>query len=159
MIPRIYFETSFFGYLTSRPSRDLLKAARQQVTSDVWGLRSTRFTALISGLVLQEAARGDVQAAKLRLLACAQADVLDISQDAQDLARLLIKAGAVPETEPEDALHLALATLAGVDYIVTWNFAHMVGPSAKAQLSRHIEKLGYKPPLIATPEDVLEELP
>jgi predicted nucleic acid-binding protein len=159
MIPRIYFETSFFGYLTSRPSRDLLKAARQQVTSDVWDLRSTRFTALISGLVLQEAARGDVQAAKLRLLACAQADVLDISQDAQDLARLLIKAGAVPETEPEDALHLALATLAGVDYIVTWNFAHMVGPSAKAQLSRHIEKLGYKPPLIATPEDVLEELP
>jgi predicted nucleic acid-binding protein len=159
MIPRIYFETSFFGYLTSRPSRDLLKAARQQVTSDVWDLRSTRFTALISGLVLQEAARGDAQAAKLRLLACAQADVLDISQDAQDLARLLIKAGAVPETEPEDALHLALATLAGVDYIVTWNFAHMVGPSAKAQLSRHIEKLGYKPPLIATPEDVLEELP
>jgi hypothetical protein len=34
-----------------------------------------------------------------------------------------------------------------------------VGPSAKAQLSRHIENLGYKPPLIATPDDLLEELP
>jgi hypothetical protein len=87
------------------------------------------------------------------------AAVLDISQDEQYLARLLIKAGAVPDTEPEDALHLALATLAGVDYIVTWNFAHMVGPSAKAQLSRHIENLGYKPPLIATPDDLLEEFP
>lgn len=46
-----------------------------------------------------------------------------------------------------------------IDYIVMWNFAHMVGPSAKAQLSKHIEKLGYKPPLIATPEGILEELP
>jgi predicted nucleic acid-binding protein len=159
MLPRIYFETSFFGYLTSRPSRDLLKAARQQVTSDVWDLRSVNFTPYISGLVLQEAARGDVEAAKLRLAACSQAEVLEISQDAQDLARLLIHACAVPDTEPEDALHLALATLAGVDYILTWNFAHMVGPSAKAQLSKHIEKLGYKPPLIATPDDLLEELP
>lgn len=77
--------------------------------------------------MLQEAARGDAEAAKQRLLACEQAVSLDISQDAQHLALLLIKAGAVPETEPEDALHLALATLAGVDYIVTWNFAHMVG--------------------------------
>jgi hypothetical protein len=49
---RIYFETSFFGYLTSRPSRDLLKAARQQVTLALWDLRRTAFTPLISGLVL-----------------------------------------------------------------------------------------------------------
>ena len=67
--------------------------------------------------------------------------------------------GAVPQTEPEDALHLALATLAQVDYIVTWNFKHMVGPSAKALLVRHIERLGYAAPLIATPEELLEELP
>jgi hypothetical protein len=52
MIPRIYFETSFFGYLTSRSSRDLLIAARQQVTADLWELRSASYTPLISGLVL-----------------------------------------------------------------------------------------------------------
>ena len=64
---RIYFETSFFGYLTSRPSRDLLKAARQQVTLELWDLRQTAFTPLISGLVLQEAARGDPQGTRARL--------------------------------------------------------------------------------------------
>ena len=42
---------------------------------------------------------------------------------------------------------------------MTWNFAHMVGPTAKLQLSKHIEKLGFTPPLIATPEELLEELP
>lgn len=156
---RIYFETSFFGYLTSRPSRDLLKAARQQVTLDLWDLRRTAFTPFISGLVLQEAARGDAQAAMLRLQACEQADSLQISLAAEELAKRLIGAGAVPQTEPEDALHLALATLAEVDYIVTWNFAHMVGPSAKSLLSKHIERLGYKAPLLATPEELLEELP
>lgn len=156
---RIYFETSFFGYLTSRPSRDLLKAARQQVSLDLWDLRRHAFTPLISGLVLQEATRGDPQAAELRLMACSQADILEITPAAQQLGQRLIDVGAVPATEPEDALHLALATLAKVDYIVTWNFAHMVGPSAKAKLSRHIEHLGYTPPYLATPEELLEELP
>lgn len=156
---RIYFETSFFGYLTSRPSRDLLKAARQQVTLDLWDLRQSAFTPLISGLVLQEAARGDPQAALLRLQACEQADSLQVSLEAQSLGQRLMNVGAVPQTEPEDALHLALATLAQVDYIVTWNFKHMVGPSAKALLVRHIERLGYAAPLIATPEELLEELP
>ena len=156
---RIYFETSFFGYLTSRPSRDLLKAARQQVTLDLWDLRRTAFTPLISGLVLQEAALGDSQAALLRLQACEQADSLQVSLEAQSLGQRLMNVGAVPQTEPEDALHLALATLAQVDYIVTWNFKHMVGPSAKALLVRHIERLGYAAPLIATPEELLEELP
>jgi hypothetical protein len=64
MKPRIYVETSFFGYLTSRPSRDLLKAARQQVTCDLWDLRGQSYMPFISGLVLQEAARGDKQAAR-----------------------------------------------------------------------------------------------
>jgi hypothetical protein len=155
---RIYFETSFFGYLTSRPSRDLLKAARQQVSLELWDLRRQVFTPLISRLVLQEATRGDAQAAGLRLVACAQAEVLPITSPAQDFGQRLIDAGAVPASEPEDALHLALATLAQVDFIVTWNFAHMVGPSAKAKLSRHIELLGYTPPLIATPDELLEEL-
>jgi predicted nucleic acid-binding protein len=155
---RIYFETSFFGYLTSRPSRDLLKAARQQVSLELWDLRHQVYAPLISGLVLQEATRGDVQAAGLRLAACAHADVLPITLPAQDLGRRMIEVGAVPASEPEDALHLALATLAQVDFIVTWNFAHMVGPSAKAKLSKHIEHLGYTPPLITTPDELLEEL-
>lgn len=61
---------------------------------------------------------------------------------------MLIDVGAARATEPENVLHLAPATLAQVDYTVTWNFAHMVGPSAKAKLIRHIEHPGFSPPLI-----------
>ena len=102
---RIYFETSFFGYLTSRPSRDLLKAARQQVSLELWELRRQVFTPLISGLVLQEATRGDVHAASLRLAACTQADVLPITSPSQDFAQQLIDAGAVPRQNSADTLN------------------------------------------------------
>ena len=89
---RIHFETSFFGYLTSRPSRDLLKAAGQQLTLKLWDLRRLPFmplvlTPLISGLGLQEPARGAAQAAGLRLVACTQADALAITPIAQDLGQ------------------------------------------------------------------------
>ena len=117
------------------------------MTLELWDLRRKIYTPLISGLVLQEATQGDKQAVGLRLLACAEADTLAITAEAQDFGRLLIEVGAVLGTEPEDALHLALATLARVDYLVTWNFAHMVGPSAKAQLSKQIERLGQPSPI------------
>lgn len=156
--PRVYVETSVVGYLTSRPSRDLVKAARQQITADFWALRGTGFEPLVSGLVLQEAAMGDPEAARLRLLACLGIAVLPVSERVQEVGRMLIAQGAVPATEAQDALHIALATLAQVDYVVSWNFSHIVGPAAKLRLQRQIERLGLIPPLIATPEELFEEL-
>jgi predicted nucleic acid-binding protein len=156
--PRVYVETSVLGYLTSRPSRDLVKAARQQITADLWAVKGTVYEPFVSGLVLQEAAMGDPDAARLRLLACRGIAVLPVSDRVQEVGLMLIAQGAVPASEPEDALHLALATVAQVDYVVSWNFAHIVGPAAKLRLQRHIERLGLNPPLIATPEELLEEL-
>jgi hypothetical protein len=66
---------------------------------------------------------------------------------------------AIPADEEEDAVHIALATLSGVEFIATWNFAHMVSPAAKYRLQKHIDFLGYACPLLATPEELLETLP
>jgi hypothetical protein len=49
-----------------------------------------------------------------------------------------------------------LATLAKVKYIATWNFSHMASPQAKRLLENAIRKLGFTPPLIATPEEIYE---
>ena len=57
--PRVYVETSVISYLTARPSRDLLIAARQEATREWWEKRNASFLPLISTLVLQEAANGD----------------------------------------------------------------------------------------------------
>lgn len=156
---RIYIETSVISYLTSRPSRDLLIAARQEATREWWELRNQVFQPLISNLVIQEVAAGDPNAALSRLKICQTVEQLGIDPAAMELAAKLIEVKAIPSNEEEDALHIALATTAKVEYIATWNFAHMVSPAAKFRLQKHIEQLGFASPLLATPEELLETLP
>lgn len=157
-LPSIYIETSVISYLTVRPSRDLLIAARQEATREWWERRFTAFRPVLSNLVVEEASYGDAEAALRRLELCRPLPRLAIDPACEQLAERLISIGAVPATEPEDALHIALATLARVDFIATWNFAHLVGPVAKYRLQSAIERLGYPPPLLATPEELLETL-
>ena len=76
---------------------------------------------------------------------------------APELAQRLIAVHAIPETEPEDAVHIAIATLTGMKYVVSWNFSHMVGAQAKRQLETAITKLGHVSPILATPEEIFEE--
>ncbi len=62
-----------------------------------------------------------------------------------------------PSIYIETALHIAIATLAQMKYIVSWNFSHMVGPQAKRQLEKAICSLGFVSPMLATPEEIFEE--
>lgn len=149
-LPRIYIETSVISYLTARSSRDLLVAARQEATREWWDFRDTMFLPLVSNLVLQEAAAGDPDAAAKRIEICRPIQRLPIDEACEHLAQALIAERAIPETEQEDALHLALATLSRVDFIATWNFAHLVGPVAKFRLQTAIQNMGFPPPILAT---------
>lgn len=94
-----------------------------------------------------------------RLAICQPLPLLPIDAHCEALAEQLVSTGAVPSTEQEDALHIALATLSRVDFIATWNFAHLVGPVAKFRLQLAIRQLGHAPPILATPEELLETLP
>ncbi|HTR77084.1 MAG TPA: hypothetical protein VMH39_03205, partial [Gemmatimonadaceae bacterium] len=58
-MPSLYLENSVLSYLAARPARDLVTAARQQLTRDWWATRRLRFSLFISQVVLDEAARGD----------------------------------------------------------------------------------------------------
>lgn len=63
----VYIETSVISYLTAKPSRDLIVAAHQQMTIDWWETALPNFEVFISPVVIEEAAKGDPHAAKLRL--------------------------------------------------------------------------------------------
>ena len=159
MKPRVYIETSVVSYASARLSRDLITASRQRITRHWLLLRGAAYQPCISDLVLREAGRGDQVAAQRRLRLCASLPVFDVTAQVETLAARLISANAVPKQEAEDALHIALVTTAGVDYLATWNFAHLVGASAKYRLMRAIEVLGFRPPVLGTPEELYEELP
>lgn len=158
MNPRIYIETSVISYLTARPSRDVVTLARQQRTHDLWHLFGTRCTPVISALVIEEITRGNADAAEQRLAVCRPFAVLAVTPPAVELAQTLMARGAVPPTEPEDALHIAIAVIAQVDYIASWNFAHIVGAQAKLKLQLRMHEMGIAPIPIATPDEILEEI-
>ena len=131
MKPCVYIETSGISYLTSRPSENLRNAARQLSCRLWWELRGIKFDPFISRLVLDEASRGDPLAAERRLEVCEGVSLLSESEQARLLAERLVSAGGVPPTEPEDAMHIAIATFEQMDFVVTLNFAHFASPEAK----------------------------
>jgi hypothetical protein len=154
--PRIYVETSVISYLAARPSRDALVNFRQTLTHLWWEQASRSCELFASGLVLVEIARGDADASTRRRSFCEGLAMLEGHADTATLSRRLMEAGLVPATEPEDALHIAEATLARMNYVATWNFAHFVNVSAKYKLVQALANWGYTPPLFATPEELLE---
>ncbi len=157
MTIRIYVETSVISYLANRPSRDGLVAARQALTHDWWaGLDSA--TVWVSELVVAEVSRGDLQAAGNRLRWIENLPRVEIEPQAMDLAQRLMDEGLVPKTEAEDAMHIALASVNGFDYLVSWNFAHFVGADPKYRLFSALRDWGLNPVRLVTPEELMEGL-
>lgn len=157
MKPKVYIETTVVSYLTARLSRDLLVAARQETTAELWTrFLSSDFAAYVSTLVHQEAQLGDEVQAKKRIDAISSFGVLDIDQEARTLAEQLLDAKAVPTTYADDALHMAVAAVNGMDILVTWNFAHLNNPIARARIRQIIEDYGYRCPEVCSPEELLE---
>ena len=157
MKPKVYLETSIISYLTSRPSRDLIIAANQQITQEWWQLRRDAFELFVSELVIQEASAGDKTAAGQRLQALEGIPELKLSEEIVVLAEKLVKDGSLPPNAVEDALHIAIATLNGIDYLLTWNFKHLANATMRYKIEGVCRLLGYEPPVICTPQELMEE--
>ncbi|MGZ8921282.1 MAG: hypothetical protein ACXW3L_09880, partial [Limisphaerales bacterium] len=54
MLPKLYLETTVPSYLTAWPSRDIVRAAHQQMTRDWWQNRRDRFDVYVSQFVIKE---------------------------------------------------------------------------------------------------------
>ncbi|RKY25107.1 MAG: hypothetical protein DRP83_06665 [Planctomycetota bacterium] len=155
MKTKVYIETSVVSYATARPSRDLIVAARQEITRQRWNRILTDFDCFVSILVVQEASGGDSEAAADRLAAIADMPVLQIDEKAEQLAELLIVDGPIPEQKPEDALHIALAARDGIEYLLTWNFSHIHNAQMELSIRRIVERFGYQCPIFCSPEELM----
>jgi predicted nucleic acid-binding protein len=157
MKEKLYIETSVLSYLAARPSRDLLVAARQEATAELWSrLLSSSSTGYVSTLVHREAQQGDPEQARKRMDALSSLGVLDIDQEAQTLAEQILAAKAVPAEYPDDALHMAVAAVNGMDALVTWNFAHLNNPIARIKIRQVVEANGYRCSEGCSPDELSE---
>ena len=154
MAPKIYLETTIISYLAARPSRDLITAAHQQVTRDWWQIRRGDFDLFSSQLVIQESSAGDAAVAKTRLQLLSDISLVQVNVDCVSLARALVERGPIPEKAAVDALHIAVATVHGMDYLLTWNCKHIANAEMQTAVNRICRSAGYEPPVICTPEEL-----
>jgi hypothetical protein len=156
MVEKIYVETTIFGYLTARTSRDVVTAGHQKTTQLWWNKRRPAFDLYSSELVVEELSAGDKREAEQRLSHLRGITLLAISPEAVALAKALLKRKALPGKAENDALHVALAAVSGMDFLLTWNCRHLANASLRTLIERICKKLGYQGPIICTPEELLE---
>ena len=153
MKPKVYIETSIPSYLTAWRSRDLIVAANQEITKEWWDSRE-QFDLYISALVIQEAGAGNLEAAQKRLEQLDDIPELSVTEEVERFADVLIQKVPLPEKARIDALHIAVATLSGMDYLLTWNCTHIANAILRPKLEAICREFGYEPPTICTPQEL-----
>ena len=117
-VKRVYIETTIPSYLASQPSRDLLQAARQQITHTWWNDVRQNYDLCISEIVLDEVASGDTDAAQRRLSFLNDLPLLDLTNAVNDIAKAIMNSGLLPQGAARDAIHIAVSSVHGIDILV-----------------------------------------
>ena len=154
---KVYVETTVISYLAARPSRDLIVAARQQLTHTWWRDRRPSFDVYVSQLVLAEAQAGDAQAAARRAALLKDLPVLDIVPEVAELSATLVERVQLPPKAGADATHIPLAAYHRMDFLITWNVAHIANALLRQRVEQVCRDAGYPPPALCTPDELLGE--
>jgi predicted nucleic acid-binding protein len=153
--PTVYIETSIISYLVARPSADVVVRGHQTSTIEWWGNCLAQARPFVSDYVVQEVRRGAPEWAARRLAAIEGFSVIQTSPEAERLAGIYIAERLVPPTKPFDALHLALASASGIEYLLTWNCKHLASAAVRKRAAAINLREGVPVPVICTPEELM----
>jgi predicted nucleic acid-binding protein len=155
MVPKVYIETSVISYLAARPARDVVVLAHQQLTREWWIAERQFFDLYTSEIVRIEAERGDPEAARARLAVIQSTKQLAASEAAEQLVPVLLRETGLPSKALVDMSHVALATVHGMQFLLTWNCKHIANAMVLRKVARACRSHGFEPPVICTPEELM----
>lgn len=141
--PKVYIESTVISHLVARPSDDPILASWQRASRRLWEDYADRFEFVISDIVLAEIQRGNAIAAQRRLEIVSTLTVLEILPEADVLTQRLIDTGTVPRSSVSDAQHIAIATVHGVEYLVSWNHKHIVNEHRRGYINQVCQEVGF----------------
>ncbi|MCY7391967.1 MAG: type II toxin-antitoxin system VapC family toxin [Leptolyngbyaceae cyanobacterium CAN_BIN12] len=157
MTETVYIETSIIGYLSARSNNNLILMANVEATRQWWDNRRSQFTLYISQVVLDEVAQRDSAIAAQRLEILRDFPLLEVDQAVQNLAAQFLSQSNLPPKASDDALHIAAATVYGLDYLLTWNCKHIANARIQKKLVQISLNAGYELPTICTPYELMGE--
>lgn len=155
----VYIETTIPSYLAAKPSRLPTIASDQETTHSWWSRDRYRFRIFTSVFTIDEASRGDADAAKRRLSFLEGIPDLDIPDCLPDLESDIIKVFQLPEKAYTDASHLGLAILHRMDYLLTWNCTHLANAVLQKELMEYCMYHQLHLPIVCTPDTLIAPLP
>ncbi len=151
----VYLDTSIPSFLVRDHRTDPDIIEMQEVTHRLWN--DKRFEFVISQRVIDEIQVGNRKnQVTLRLQLIQNLGILEITEEVESLATLLLQARALPLDQESDAIHVAVATVNEVPFLTTWNLKHLANTNQKIQFDRICKAAGYLPVKILTPAQLLE---
>lgn len=155
MKPKLYLETTIPSYLAARPGRDLIRAAHQQLTNEWWETRRFNFELFTSQFVHDEAALGDSTAAQERLHILTHIPRLTVTNAVIELTDHILASGRIPRKAATDAAHMAIASVHGMHFLLTWNCRHINNAEIYSHVADICAAQGHPLPIICTPEELM----
>ena len=153
---KVYCETSFWSYLNGRPTPLAHIAVKQAATLQWWQEIAPKCDIYVSPFVDGEAEDGDPECAMLRTKSIAGFPSLNPEPKVVgEIASSLLSGHALPKDETTDASHIAIASVYGMDVLLTWNCKHMANPVTLPKTSAIVAKAGFACPVVITPEEFL----
>jgi hypothetical protein len=152
----VYIETSIVSHATAWPSTDAAVAVLQEQAKRWMEGQRPLYDVVTSQLVIDEAGMGDQDAASRRLQMLDGIPVLPVNPDAERVADEIVRRSLMPRSARVDALHVATAALAGVQYLLTQNCKHIANARELPRIYRLLDELGLSGVLICTPSEFLE---
>ena len=151
--PSVYLDTNIISsYWYS--GTDILGRARRLTTREWWRNERRQLAIWVSAATEDELAAGRFsrQADCLRFVR--RLPYLPISTKVRRFAGGLVGSGVVPAEKPGDAVQMAVGAVHRIDYLLSWNYAHLVNPVAQRQLEAVCEEHGLRAPLLVSPESI-----
>ena len=155
MRPKLYLESTIPSYLVARPSQAVVVAGQQLNTHQWWAKRLKDFDIYVSQVVLEEISAGDEEMARQRLELVKSFAELRLTDEVNVLIKALLRRGPLPPKAARDAAHIAVATVHGMHFLLTWNCRHIANAEILGKVQKICEQRGYNCPVVCTPAELM----
>jgi hypothetical protein len=151
--PTVYLDTTVISAYWYE-GQNVIAFGRRIMTREWWDSERHEFAIWTSEITVAELEAGKYPRQKDACGMAYRIRLLPLNRDIRDFSNRLIEAGIVPDTKPGDAMQMAVASVHRIDYLLTWNYAHLANPHSQERLTRLCSESGYRAPDMVTAETI-----
>jgi len=150
---KIYIDTSVLGGFFDKEDPKRIRIAETFLKL----AKREKFDVYLSRLTIEEISKAptDIRDNLKNIITGIDVKVLEETEECIELSQMYVDEGVIPKRFRDDARHIAIATFYNLDFLISWNYRHMVNIRVKKLVSSVNLKMGFNPIEIISPEEVV----